>query len=476
MSALKLAVIGGGPSAFYVASRILKLQPEAQNIRIHLFDRLWAPHGLVRYGVAPDHPENCTHKFAQAAEDTRLRFFGNVDVGDTARTVPHALQLPLGSIFKNYSHVLFATGCTLPTLHDALPPSAYCIPALSLVHWYTQHPSGPPPPALDKLSHVSLIGNGNVSLDVARMLLTNVDVLAKYDVPEPVLDVLSRSTIKHVSIIGRRGPLEAAFTMKELREMINLPEASMVPLNSSLITPSASASDPPLTRQQTRVLRLLQQGSKCAPGSTSKTWSLDFFRAPIGITPPPGSSSSAQLSLAHTSVDPKTSRAVPTGEVSTLSTDLVVTSLGFHGEPTVRFYDPGLRHLRAIEGRIVTSDGHILKNVYASGWAATGAKGVLATTMMNAYGVADAILSDWKATSGKEQDAVADPQVHDLPPLNANPVLDDVPEEVQKALEQKTVTQYDDWRKIDQEEVRRGEVLGKERERMGWAEARHLIS
>ncbi|KDR79800.1 hypothetical protein GALMADRAFT_241881 [Galerina marginata CBS 339.88] len=481
MSPLKLAVIGGGPSAFYVASRILKLQPEARNLRIHLYDRLWAPHGLVRYGVAPDHPEvkNCVHKFDQVAEDNRFRFFGNVDVGDSANSIWHTLRLPLASIFKNYSHVLFATGCTLPTLHGDLPPSPYCVPALSLVHWYTQHPNTPAPPPLDKVTHVSLIGNGNVSLDVARILLTSVDVLAKYDVPQHVLDVLSRSTVKHVSIIGRRGPLEAAFTMKELREMINLPEASMVPLEPSLVTPPASG--PPLTRQQTRVLQLLKQGSKNAPGTTSKTWSLDFFRSPIGIVSPTDTSPYAQLSLAHTIVDPETQRAVPTGETSTLSTDLVVTSLGFHGEPTVSFYDPGLRHLRTVAGRVVTSNGTILKNVYASGWAATGAKGVLATTMMNAYSVADTVISDWQAASDRVpmadddvQRCQADYQVHDLPPLNPNPPLDEIPEEVEKALKQGNITDYELWKEIDQEEIRRGEALGKERERMGWQEMRGL--
>ncbi|KAF8970902.1 FAD/NAD-P-binding domain-containing protein [Flammula alnicola] len=471
MNPLKLAVIGGGPSAFYVASRILKLLPGAQNVRVHMFDRLWAPHGLVRYGVAPDHPEvkNCTHKFDQVAEDSRFRFFGNVDVGDTADSIPHALQLPLASIFKNYSHILFATGCTLPTLHADLPPSPYCVPALSLVHWYTQHPNTPTPPPLDKITHVSLIGNGNVSLDVARMLLTNVDVLAKYDVPQSVLEVLSRSTVKHVSIIGRRGPLEAAFTMKELREMINLPEASMVPLDPSLITPPSSG--PTLTRQQTRVLQLLQKGSKNAPGTTSKTWSLDFFRSPIGLVPPTATCPSSQLSLSHTLVDPETQKAVPTGETSTISTDLVVTSLGFHGEPTVDFYDPGLKHLRTVSGRIVTPHGAILKNVYASGWAATGAKGVLATTMMNAYGVADTIISDWT-----EGDVEADEAVRELVPLNANSMLDEPPEEVQRGLKLGLVTEYDDWRKIDAEEVKRGQTLGKERERMGWNDARKFIT
>lgn len=192
--------------------------------------------------------------------------FGNVDVGDSAQSIPHAVQLPLSAIFKNYTHVLFATGCTLPTLHSALPPSEHCVSALSLVHWYMQHPNTPSPPPLDKITHVSLIGNGNVSLDVARMLLTNVDVLTKYDVPQSVLEVLSRSTVKHVSIIGRRGPLQAVFTMKELRELINLPEASMVPLDTVLLAPH-----PSLTRQQSRVLQLLQKGSKNVTGFTPKS-------------------------------------------------------------------------------------------------------------------------------------------------------------------------------------------------------------
>jgi len=357
------------------------------------------------------------------------------------------------------------------------------MPALSLVHWYTQHPNKPPPPPLDKVSHVSLIGNGNVSLDVARMLLTNVDVLSKYDVPHNVLDVLATSAIKHVSIIGRRGPLEAAFTMKELREMINLPEASMVPLPHSLLTPPPSSD---LTRQQTRVLQLLQKGSKNTPGSTPKSWSLDFFRSPIGLVPPT-STRPAQLSLSHTALDPETQRAVPTGETSTLSTDLVITSLGFHGEPTVNFYDPGLRHLRTVSGRIITSTGATLRNVYASGWASTGAKGVLASTMMNGYDVVNTIIGDWKAAAadatGDDDDdsneiktlVDADYQVHDLPLLNLDPVLDEVPEEVKNGRREGLVSDYEDWRRIDREEMIRGEMMGKERERMGWDEARHFV-
>lgn len=389
-----------------------------------------------------------------------------MNIGDGANPIPHSLSLPLSSIFHNYSHVLFATGCTLPTLHSALPPSRFCIPAISIVHWYTHHANAPPPPPLEKVSHVSIIGNGNVSLDVARILLTNVDVLSKYDLPQPVLEVLSHSKVKHVSIIGRRGPLEAAFTMKELREMINLPEASMDPIPSSLLTPPPDS--PPLTRQQTRVLQLLQQGSKNPPGSTLKSWSLDFLRSPIGLTPPTPTTS-AQLSLAHTVVDATTRHAVPTGEVSSISTDLVVTSLGFHAEPLLDFYDPTVRHLRTVAGRLVNAKGEVLQNAYASGWASTGAKGVLASTMMNAYGITDTIIADWRATSGYPG------QNSFKGLLNSNPVLDDIPAEVQRGLRDGIVTQYEDWKKIDSEELRSGSKLGKERERMGWVEAHRFL-
>src|SRR5688572_27648949 len=161
MNPLKLAVVGSGPSAFYVASRVLKLLPDTQNVRIHLYDKLFAPYGLVRYGVAPDHPEvkNCTHKFQQTASDSRFRFFGNVEVvsgtsqNHEPATLSTARPLSLRSLFDHYTHVVFATGCGQPRLHSALPPRApWCVPALDIVHWYTQHPAqaSAPGPPLDK--------------------------------------------------------------------------------------------------------------------------------------------------------------------------------------------------------------------------------------------------------------------------------------------------------------------------------------
>lgn len=300
------------------------------------------------------------------------------------------------------------------------------------------------------------------------MLLTPVSTLAQYDVPEPVLDILSRSSIKHVSIIGRRGPLEAAFTTKELRELMNLPDASMVPIDPSIFK---SSPDLTLTRQQSRTLQLLSKGSKNPFGSTAKTWSLDFYRSPTGLAVPPSQTSTAQLSLAHTIVDPKTQRAVSTGESSTISTSLVVTSLGFHGEPTSSFYDPGLGHLRTLGARIITNEGHALRNVYASGWAATGAKGVLASTMINAYAAADTVLGDVLPDREPEEPKVL---VEDVV-LNPDPGLDAIPKEVEEGIKDGSVMQYEDWKKVDEEEIRRGQLVGKERERMGWEEARKFL-
>ncbi|KAG6829378.1 hypothetical protein H0H87_011589 [Tephrocybe sp. NHM501043] len=405
-----------------------------------------------------------------------------------ATPIPHTVQLPLSSIFTNYTHVLFATGCTLPTLHPSLSSSPYCVPALSMVHWYTQHPSAPPPPPLERTTHVSLIGNGNVSLDVARMLLTPPEVLEKYDVPRPVLDVLSRSKVQHVSIFGRRGPLEAAFTTKELRELINLPDSAMVPIPQSVLDETAVGDT---TRQQGRILQLLRKGSKNPFGTTKKTWSLDFFRSPTGLEVSHPGSELAKLTLAHTTLSADHGRAVPTGETSVVDTSLVVASLGFHAEPQAPFYDPVLTHIRTLSGGRVVDPGDrggtSLKNVYASGWAATGAKGVLAATMMDAYAVVDTILSDWLPGSDVQTTPVPTEVVTagTIPPasqpqgvrvlLNPAPNPEGLPVEVTEGLEQDIVTEYKDWKRVDQEEVKRGAETGKERERMGWEEARVFL-
>lgn len=372
--------------------------------------------------------------------------------------------MPIESLLAKYTHLVLGTGCTVPVLHPALPPSDRCIPALDVVHWYTAHPSRPKPPPIDKARHVSIIGQGNVSLDIARMLLSHPENLRQYDIPERVLAHLSKSTVKHISIIGRRGPYEAAFTAKELRELLDLPGVVMDPIPPEILQPKEGIKP---TRQQSRIVSLLQRGSKESPKGPSKdfkSWSLEFFRSPTGVVPNLRSaSSSLELSLAHTALD-SNNKAVPTGATSILSTDLVVTSLGHRSEPTTHWYDPGLGHVRNLSGRVGDERGNLLRNVYTSGWASTGAKGVLATTMLNAYDVAQTLLSD-----------AQNPVAGAMSVMNGDvkeETLDELPEEVERGLESSRVIIHDTWKRIDEEEVRRGVALGgKERERMDWDEA-----
>ena len=388
-----------------------------------------------------------------------------MNIGGPSTSSPSAISVPIGSLFTKYTHLVLGTGCTVPILHSALPPSEQCRPALDVVHWYTNHPSKPKAPPIDNAQHVSIIGQGNVSLDIARILLSRPENLRQYDISERVLSHLMKSTVKHVSIIGRRGPFEVAFTAKELRELLDLPGVVMNPLPQETLQPKEGIKP---TRQQSRVLSLLQRGSKEGPSGGVKSWSLEFFRSPTAMVPTPDPApSKLELSLAHTTLD-SNKKAVPTEATSILHTDLIITSLGHRSESTTQWYDPALGHVRNVSGRVVDERGNVLKNVYTSGWASTGAKGVLATTMMNAYDVAQTLLLD-------ARDPISGAKSVMREKVNESD-LDELPQGVKSGLDTSQVITYDAWKQIDEEEIRRGTALrGKERERMEWNEIKRYL-
>ena len=322
-----------------------------------------------------------------------------------------------------------------------------------------------------------------MSLDVARILLTPPSLLKAYDLPQHVLDVLNQSAVRHVSIIARRGPLEAAFTAKELREMINIPGVSMRPIPRDLLAPPPEVK---ATRQQGRILQLLEKGSKENYGTTDKTWSIDFFRSPTHLfSNPKGREGSMPLALTlnHTALDPTTQMSVPTGTTSELGTSLVITSLGFHADPfSLPFYDSELRRLRTLPGgRVVEGqNGRAIKHLYGSGWAASGAKGVLASTMMDAYNVAETIADDWLASGDSSSGAINNAEDGGIGRdsseiMNSRASLYSLPTEIAAALPERKVVEFKDWKKLDEEEVRRGQEKGKERERMRWEEVKDFL-
>jgi adrenodoxin-NADP+ reductase len=273
---LRLAIIGSGPSGFYSAARILhslkQSSLDAPDVRVDMFERLPIPNGLVRWGVAPDHLEvkNVEHKFAEVASDPRFRFFGNVNVVEeaatkkldvaagsstkskraSAYTYPHAIEIPLSTLAQHYTHILFSYGCShsrpLGIPGSSAGELTNVHSALDFVNWYNGHPAAhdfdflqsEPWRKVDLIGarQMSIIGAGNVALDVARIVLRAStgslleatssskarEELAKSDIPEPILQHLSESKITQVDINARRGPAQAAFTNKELREMLAL--------------------------------------------------------------------------------------------------------------------------------------------------------------------------------------------------------------------------------------------------------------
>jgi len=249
----------------------------------------------------------------------------------------------------------------------------------------------------------------------------------------------------------------------------------MNPLAHDVITPAPGTK---LTRQQSRILQLLQQGSSTAtpthtpnPPTSTKSWSLDFFRSPTGFA-----ADGQHLTLAHTVLD-EDSRAVPTGTSSLLRTDLVVTALGHHLDPLLAYYDPTLGHLRTDRGRrVLDTTSRALRRVYASGWAATGARGVLAATMIDAYAVADAILVDHFGGGGAEVVPVQGEAYSDDVLVSDDVDPESLPRAVEQGMKEKRVVQYDQWKNIDAEEMRRGVERGKERERMGWEEVHEFLT
>lgn len=235
----KIAIVGTGPAGFYTAHHLLhKAAPLEQfKLKIDFFERLPAPYGLSRYGVAPDHPEvkNCENYLNNIMEDYpaekdsnresnnhEVRFFGNINIGK---------DITLTDLESNYHSIILSYGCTSDDNQLDIPGSQLpgVISAREFVHWYNGHPDYHSvgaqftPPQLDKIEDVTIIGNGNVALDVARILLAEPEKhWSSTDISKEALESLFRSNVKNVNIVARRGILESAFSNKEIRELLEL--------------------------------------------------------------------------------------------------------------------------------------------------------------------------------------------------------------------------------------------------------------
>ncbi|KAL8865766.1 MAG: hypothetical protein Q9174_006708, partial [Haloplaca sp. 1 TL-2023] len=375
---------------------------------VDMYEQLPIPFGLVRYGVAPDHPEvkNCQDKFTEVASSPNFNFIGNIQVGK---------DVQLRSFTKHYDAVSFAYGASkdrkLGVKGEDYLDGIYS--ARDFVGWYNGLPdSSNLAPRLDVSDTAVIIGQGNVAMDVARTLLKDVDTLRHTDMPDYALAELSKSRVKEVHIVGRRGPMQLASTIKEVRELMKLPKVGFGPFDQKLLPSDISS----LPRTAKRLTKLLKEGSSLQRVHSNKQWRFDFLMAPEQFRPAIGASL-PQLSevefrrtkyASENDVFRSDAKVESTESRISIETGLAFRSIGYQSEEL-----PGMKELGidfdAKKGIIINDhDGRLigeqqdqvhsgpLPGLYCAGWVKRGPTGVIANTMEDSFATAEAIVEDWK--------------------------------------------------------------------------------
>lgn len=374
---LAAAVVGSGPAGFYVAAALLGL-PD-RNVRVDMLERLPTPWGLVRAGVAPDHPKikSIAGLFARTATHERFRFFGNLEVGT---------HVSRDDLRARYDVVVYCAGA--PDDRALGIPGEHLrgvLGARDFVGWYNGHPDFRDITVDLATDRAVVVGNGNVALDVARVLATPPDRLATTDIADHALDTLRGSLIHEVVVIGRRGPAQATFTSPELRELAELTGAAV------LVDPAqlASIDDENLPHGPRHNVQILRDYAGIRPVNGGRRVALRFLTSPIEIL---GTDRVSAIVLGRNELDGH-GRAVDTGERQTVSTGLVLRAAGYRGVavPGVPFDD--------VTGVIPNRDGRIDggDREYVAGWIKRGPTGIIGTNKKDAVDTVHTLVADLAA-------------------------------------------------------------------------------
>ena len=391
--------------------------------------------------------KNVEHKFTEIASTKQVKFIGNVKVG---------IDIPLSVLSKNYNALLFSYGASYDkNLGIEGEDLSGIISARDFVGWYNGLPEFQNiTPNLSKHKSVSIIGHGNVALDVARILLSDPKDLVHTDITNEAIEELKSSSVKEVNVIGRRSILQASFTVKEVRELMAV-EGVGFKLNSSLaeISEQERASYP---RQLKRMMEVIQKGSKTPLSMTTKWWNLYDLLSPVKFNGTGGNLNGITFEknvLETSNSDLRTQRALGTGEFEYIESTLCFKSIGYksvalHGSKDIGLpFNEKYGIIPNESGRVIGANGH-LPGLYASGWVKRGPTGVIASTMWDAYETADILADDWESQK----------------PFLSNGSSVDGWESVYKEVNlAKPYTTWDDWSRIDAFEKEQGKLQGKER-------------
>jgi ferredoxin--NADP+ reductase len=387
---LKVAVIGSGPAGVYAAAALT----QHGDVLVDVFDRLPCPFGLVRYGVAPDHPriKSISTSLQEVLEDPAVRFLGNVEVGT---------QITLGELHRHYDAVILTCGAMVPRrLGVPGEDLAGSFSATDFVAWYCGHPDAP----IDRFDlqarSVAVVGSGNVALDVTRMLAKSVDELRHTDMPGHVIEVLERSSVEDIHLIGRRGPLQAKFTTKELREVGELSNADVLLDPAELALDEMGreklAADPVVRRN----FEVLQAWSQRTPSGRPRRVHVRFLLRPVEML---GDGAVSGLRVEHTQLD-RTGQATGTGEISTVDASMILCAVGHRGLSIPGIpVDERTGVVPNVAGRVLragsaapgdTAPGDTAPGDYVAGWIKRGATGVIGTNKSDAKETVTALLED----------------------------------------------------------------------------------
>jgi ferredoxin/flavodoxin---NADP+ reductase len=440
---LRVAIIGAGPAGFYAAEHLLR-QPLV--VAVDMFDRLPTPHGLVRYGVAPDHQKikTVTAVFDKTASHPRFRFFGNVEFGkDVTRD----------DLRAHYHQVVYTSGAQtdrrMGIPGENLPRSH---PATEFVAWYNGHPDYRDYQFDLQQERVAVVGVGNVAVDVARILCRSAAELATTDIADHALEALRHSRVREVYLLGRRGPAQAAFTNPEVKELGELPEADItVPPEEAELDPLSRAElERAADRPTLKKVDIIREYARRPPTGKPRRLVLRFLVSPVElIGEPDGGVRAVRLVTNELFATPAgTLQARATDRLEELDAGLVFRSVGYRGVPLpgVPFNEKWSVILNE-KGRVLDpATQEPVVGEYTAGWIKRGPSGVIGTNKPDAA----------ETVTGMVEDAGRG--------LTLTPAAPDAgAAEALVRQRQPQFVSYADWLRIDALEVARGRAAGRPR-------------
>ena len=440
---LRAAVIGAGPSGFYATDQLL-----VEGFEVDLYDVLPTPYGLVRAGVAPDHPKikSVTRVYEKTAAKPGFRFFGGVELGS---------DITREDLLERYHAVVYAVGTSLDNrLGVPGEDRQGSVAATEFVAWYNGHPDFADAEFDLSCERAVVIGNGNVAIDVARMLVLDPDELAPTDTADHAIGGFGGASVKEVVILGRRGPAQAAFTNPELRELGELKRADIVidPAELELDEHSAAwlASDEASATAKRNVEIMREFAARPVEGKSHRI-EMRFLRSPLELIGDDDDAGAVTgLRVARNRIEAGEGgalRAVATGEEEVIACGLVVRSIGYRGRPLPGVpFDDRRGLIRNEGGRVTSDDGDVLPGEYAVGWVKRGPSGVIGTNKKDAADTVARVLEDVAAGALNE-------------PAETNG--DDVPAWVASCAP--GVVTWEGWEAIDAHEQTLGESQGRPR-------------